>query len=53
MKKLKYCTKKELIEIIEVLRLDVNNLRCIVDDQNEALLMLYCLLEDNIDVEQN
>jgi hypothetical protein len=48
IKKLKYKTKKELLEHIEVLSIDVHNLRQIINDQNETIMLLYMLVEDNI-----
>lgn len=46
--KLKYKTKKELLDIIEVLNIDVHNLKQIVNDQNESILMLYTLIEESV-----
>ena len=42
-------TKKELLEDIEVLKIEVSNLRQIVNDQNEHILYLYALVEENIE----
>ena len=47
-KRLKRKTKKELLEIIEVLNIEIHNVRQIVNDQNEHILMLYALLEQNV-----
>ena len=47
-KRLKRKTKKELLEIIEVLNIEIHNVRQIVNDQNEHILMLYALLEQDI-----
>jgi hypothetical protein len=40
--------KAELLESIEVLKIDVHNHREIIYQQNEHILMLYALLEENI-----